>query len=170
MAGVLLSIAVLFFLLLFFFLFSSFYLEGDTRVPVLKFRWPPFGDGAIFFDGEWKLRFKILVISKIINLEDGSLGRKSKTQKRPKEKVSKRGPEITFRRLILLVVRILRTTKVHNCRLALDTGDFVRNAQLYPLITLPGAKGHLHINFHGENYFYFSLSNRPWNILYAWFK
>jgi hypothetical protein len=56
---------------------------------------------------------------------------------------------------------------VEEWRLAMDTGDYILNARLFPLNFLPGCRNHLHINFLEENYLYLKIRNYPWKIIYA---
>ncbi len=66
--------------------------------------------------------------------------------------------------------RVLATFRVEQWQLAIDTGDYVLNAQLYPVNFLPRCYGHLQINFTGENYGYIRIRNRPWQLLYAYLR
>lgn len=75
-----------------------------------------------------------------------------------------------IRQLLKKAVRIIKTFRVTEWRLAVDTGDHTRNAQLYPLNFLPGTFRHLQINFRDENYLVLKIRNRPWKILYAFLR
>jgi len=73
-------------------------------------------------------------------------------------------------RALKLAVRIIRSFRVHYWQWALDTGDNTLNAKLYPVNYLPGCYGHLKVNFIGDNYLGFRISNRPWRVLWALIK
>lgn len=64
------------------------------------------------------------------------------------------------------VLQILKSFKVKLFRLDLDTGDYVRNAQLwsaYPILNQ--FPGRININFEGKNELLLSLQNRPIYII-----
>lgn len=63
-------------------------------------------------------------------------------------------------------LQILKSFKIKLFRLDLDTGDFVRNAQLwsaYPILNQ--FPGRININFEGKNELLLSLQNRPIHII-----
>lgn len=68
------------------------------------------------------------------------------------------------------IIRVIKTFRVTRWQLAVDTGDYVRNAQLYPLNYTKYTFNHLYINFTGENYLTLTIRNRPWKIIYALLK
>ena len=63
--------------------------------------------------------------------------------------------------------KVIRSFRVSQWQLAIDTGDAAETARLYGLNFLPMAHGHLQINFSGQNYFLCEIRNRPWRILLA---
>lgn len=63
-------------------------------------------------------------------------------------------------------VRVLKTFKIKQFVLNIDTGDCIYNAKLYPLFTfLSYRKGNFNINFVGRNQLVLHLKNRPIYIL-----
>ncbi len=68
------------------------------------------------------------------------------------------------------MIRVLRTFRVTEWRVAIDTGDYARNAQLYPMNFLPYAFKHLDINFRDENFLVLRIRNRPWKMIYAFLR
>jgi len=72
--------------------------------------------------------------------------------------------------MLLKAARMARTFHILEWKLAIDTGDYTRNAQLYPLNFMPGAFSHLQVNFRDENYLVLKISNRPWKIVYAFLR
>ncbi len=64
--------------------------------------------------------------------------------------------------------RLLQSFRIKAFRLELDTGDPIRNAQLYPLFFLIGQYGgNLGINFTGHNSLKLQVVNRPIHIIRA---
>ena len=81
----------------------------------------------------------------------------------------KSNPKVTYKKLRKRgqwVIRFLRSFKIKEFRLNVDTGDFVRNARLYPIF---GFVNHYYlpcsINFQGVNTLVLDLRSRPWNII-----
>ena len=67
-------------------------------------------------------------------------------------------------------IRMVRTFRLVEWHLAIDTGSYSRNAQLYPLNFFTGTPGHLHVNFNDENFVALKLRNRPWKLLFAFLR
>jgi len=65
---------------------------------------------------------------------------------------------------------MLRTCRVEEWQLAIDTGDYALNAQIYPLNFVPALHHHLGINFNNKNYLYMKIRNSPVRILYAYLR
>ena len=153
-------------LLLVWFLISPVVLEVDTRVPYAAFRWLSIGNARIWHEeDEWWLRIQFLFFHKKMRVAAmKGKPRKAKTitdKRRPHKKVS-RG------RLLAKLLGVIKTCRVTEWRLSIDTGDYVRNAQLYPLNFLPYAFRHLEVNFTDENYLVLKLRSRPWKMMYAY--
>lgn len=161
------GIVIFLLFILFLLLLSPFSLEVDTRIPGAFFYWQNIGHAAIWYDEEWKLSIQLFFYSKtmrILELKKKSGKKKTAVQKK---KTIKEGSRF---RNIQKMVRVLKTFHVTEWKLALDTGDYTRNAQLYPLNFIPYAAEHLHINFTGETYLLLKTRNRLWNILIAYFR
>jgi hypothetical protein len=146
-------------------LISPLRLEIDTRVPRASLSWFSIAAAQIWYDKEWWFRFRVLFFQKTIRLEAARSG--SKTLPRAQAKPGRRKhPRFRFRKII----RLLRTFRVRQWTLAIDTGDFVRNGQLYALNFAPSLANHLFINFSGESYLVLVITNRPWKIIYAFLR
>jgi hypothetical protein len=148
-------------------LFSPFEIEIDTRIARAALRWISIGNAYIWYENEWWLSFQILFYHKTIRFSEIKLKPKKitgdKTRQKPKRKMK-------MSRLLKISLRVIKTFRVKEWQLAIDTGDNVRNAQLYPLNFMRFAGNHLHINFMDENYFRLKVRNRPWKILYAFLR
>jgi len=63
-------------------------------------------------------------------------------------------------------LRLLKTFKVKQFVLEIDTGDCIYNAKLYPIFAFLNYRtGSFNINFTGKNHFLLCLENRPIYIL-----
>lgn len=162
-------IAIVIFLLfvLLLFLLSPLSMEIDTRIPVASLYWQNIGSAAIWYDDKWRLSMRLFFYSKTMSIHElkNKPGKKKTTLQ--KKKLRKKGSRF---QKVKKLLRVLQTFRVTEWKLALDTGDFTRNAQLYPLNFIPYAAEHLHINFTGETYLLVKIRNRPWNILIAYFR
>ena len=118
----------------------------------------------VYEGGKWWLKISVFFFFKRWELEELIFKPKKKVKKtRPKKKTdySKR-----FRKLLNLI----KTFRVTKCRIAIDTGDDVRNAWLYSLNFYPGISRHLCVNFFDENYLLLEIQNAPWKMVYALMK
>lgn len=153
-----LIIIIVFIGLLIWILFSPVIILIDTRVPSVKLKWSGIGSVRIWCDEEWLLTFRIFFVQKVINLQ-----RLKKTPEKKRNKNKKRKRNIPAHRLI----RLIKTFRIKKWKLALDTGDYVSDARLFPLNYAPYLWGNIHINFNEENYLFLEITNRPWKIFYA---
>ena len=61
----------------------------------------------------------------------------------------------------------MKTFRVTKWELAIDTGDSLRNAWLYPLNFHPGMGRHFCVNFFDETYLLLEIRNAPWRMVRA---
>lgn len=163
----LISILSFFLLVLLLLLLSPFSVVVDTRVPAATFKWQNIGRAVIWYDEEWRLYIQLFFYSKTTSI------RQLKNKSAKKKKASKKAKENKKRNTFLQInklLRVLKSFRVTEWELAIDTGDYTRNAQLYPLNFIPYAFEHLQINFTGDNYLLLKIRNRPVNILVAYFR
>ncbi|MEQ1677535.1 MAG: hypothetical protein ABL876_12580 [Chitinophagaceae bacterium] len=161
----LIGIAAFLVLILCWLLIAPLLLEVDTRVPQASFRWRSIGKMRIWYDGDWRLSMQVLFFRKTICLSEMKSKPRPEKVAAPKRKRKKNG-----KKTMLKMIRVLRTFRVTEWRLAIDTGDYTRNAQLYPMNFLPYAFKHLDINFRDENYLVLQIRNRPWKMIYAFLR
>lgn len=140
-------------------------MEIDTRVPHAGLRWVSIGNVKIWYDEEWWISIEIFFFRKTIRFSN----MKSKSRKAVKTKVKKKQKGKTISNLVK-IIRVIKTFRVTEWHLAVDTNDSILNAQLYPLNYWRGIYGHLHINFNEENFLFVRIRNRPWKILYAFIR
>lgn len=151
-------------LLLVWLLLAPLQLEIDTRKPAATIKWISIGSAAIWYDEEWWLSFRVFFFHKTIRLASMKAKPKKITGRRVKK--TKRKPKGILKKMI----RVLRSFRVMEWRLAVDTGDYALNAQLYPLNFFCRLQQQLVVNFSGENYLYLRIQNRPAKMLYAFLR
>lgn len=161
------GILLFFLLLIVWVLCSALVLQVDTRVMQADMRLGYMASASIWYDSEWRLGVRVFFFRKTMRL--AGLKRSTGKKKTVRRKRSPR-KKMNARRFIKKMLRVLRTFRITQYELAIDTDDYVLNAQLYPLNFLPYAKGHLLVNFNNENYLALTVRNRPWKILYAFFR
>jgi len=163
----LIGIVVFLLLILCWLLISPLVINIDTRIPNAGIRWVSIGNARIWFEEEWWLSMRILFFRKTFRLAEIK-GKPRKTKVRKEIKESKRKTNIN--RMMMKIVRVIKTFRVTKWELAVDSGDYSRNAQLYPLNFLPYTFKHLYVNFRDENYLLLTIRNRPWKILYSFLR
>jgi len=148
-------------------LISPVVIKVDTMIPMTELRWVSIGNVRIWYETEWWLSFRILFFQKTIRFSE--MKRKSK---KIKDTASKKKPKkkIKISRMLKKLTRVIKTFRVTEWQLAIDTGDSTRNAQLYPLNYLPYTFEHLRINFRDENFLLLKIRSSPWKILYAFLR
>ena len=98
-------------------------------------------------------------------------GIKSKPANKKTPAVKKKSAKRTTTKILFVkILRVLKTFRVTAFTLALDTGDNVLNAQIFPLIFFPPVRRHVFINFTGDNFLILKMRNRPWKMLCAFLK
>jgi hypothetical protein len=148
-----------------FLLFSRIVVEVDTRIAKAELRWQGIGTVKVWYEDGWLLSMKVRFYQKTFRFAD--MKKKSKTLKdRPRKKRNKRAGTM---RMLRKTIKVIKTFRVIEWRLAIDTSDYSSNAQLYPLNFARRNFGHLNINFRDENFLVLKIHNRPWKILYAFF-
>jgi hypothetical protein len=163
----LISILLVLLLLISWILLAPLVIQLDTRIPEAGLRWKSIGQVKIWHDGEWWLSMQLLFYRKTIRMD----GRKSNPKKNSTVPASGKQPKKRkISHLFTRIVRVITSFRVKEWKLVVDTGDYTRNAKLYPLNFMPYTHEHLFINFNGENYLALQIMNRPWKILYAFLR
>ncbi len=143
---------------------SPLLLELDTKSASARFTWPGIGKASVWYDGEWWLFFRVFFFRKKMKLSGHPTKKEIPVRAAGEKKKPSR--KISFGKLI----RCIKTFRVEEWKLALDSGDYTINAQLYPLNFMAGLRGHLNINYMEENSLYLKIRNYPWKILYAFIR
>lgn len=161
--GILLGLVLIFCWLL----LSVVVVELDTRVPEMSLQWISIGEARIWHEEEWCLQFRILFYKKTIQIEKIKI-----KPKKAKETVGKKKSKksVNIRRLWNKIIRVIKTCRVQDWELAIDTGDFTKNAQLYPVNFLPYTFNHVHVNFSDHNHLFLKIRTRPWKMIVAFIR
>ncbi|OQP58173.1 hypothetical protein A3860_07565 [Niastella vici] len=141
------------------------YIEIDTRVPEANLRWVSVGQCRIWFQQEWLLNVQILFYRHTFRLS-AQTGKK----KKPAEKKARAAKPKNMLPKLKKGWQVLRSCTVQQWQLSIDTGDFAKNAELYPFTFYPALCGHLRINFTNENYFFIRIHNQVWKMLMAYLR
>ena len=145
---------------------SPFELQVDTRTPQAFVKWFSIGQALVIFENEtWWLKIRILFFSKRWEMEKLVFGRKKKT-KRPKPAKEKRKRRISLQKFL----RLVRTFRILQWQIAIDSGDVTKNAWLYALNFYPATRHHVFINYTDENYVLLKIRNTPWKLIVAFMR
>ncbi len=159
------------FLLLAWLLLSPLDLRIDTQNNLYFLRWRYLARAEVLSDdgpglavrlwvGPFRWRFDLL-----------EWAGKEKTEKPKPEKKEKAKRKKSRMPKWATIRRIIRTFRVRRCFVDLDTGDYTRNAWLFPLFyLLRRPRAAVRVNFQGRNEVDLWIQNRPINVLIAFLK
>lgn len=160
-------IPIFLFLILCWLFLAPLELQIDTRTPQASLRWISIGKAILVYESDkWWLRLNVLFFHKQWDLEKLILEKRKKTKRqrpRKKKKVHKTGRLKKF-------FNLAKSFRIIKWQLAMDTGDVIKNAWLYPLNFSRYTRQHLYINFVDENYLVMIIRNAPWKMAYAFLK
>ncbi len=89
----------------------------------------------------------------------------SKTLKTDKPKKTGKKPKKSKAFPLQLIIDILRSFRVRQFKLQIDTDDYVWNAWLFtPVYLIPGLRRHISINFMGRNGLVLQIENQLWRL------
>ena len=116
--------------------------------------------------GTWWLDLKVFFFHKQWNLGKLIFGtRKKKTSKNDNKKAAMKKTN-----QVKKFLNVVRTFRVTEWQIAVDTGDVAKNAWLYALNFTTHMRRHLRINFTDENYMLLVIHSAPWKLAYAYLK
>src|SRR5438046_9872497 len=116
-------------LLLGLLLFSLIIVEVDTRIAKAELRWQGIGMVRVWYEDGWWLSMKVPFYRKTFRFVD--IKKESKAPKDQSRK--KRNKRPGMMRMLRKSIKVIKTFRVIEWRLAIDTGDYSSNAQLYHL-------------------------------------
>jgi hypothetical protein len=160
--GVWVIILILPFLILGWLLLAPLQIQIDTRIPEISFRWISIGRAKLIFEEDkWWLKISVLFFFKRWDIEELIFKSNKKVNTlKPKRRVRKY-------KWLSKLFNLTTTFRVTKWQIAMDTGDYARNAWLYPLNFYAATRHHLYINFLDENYFLLEIRNSPWKLIMA---
>lgn len=132
----------------------------------MRLRWVMVGRAMVEYDEKWSLKVNVLFFHKQWDLEKIIFKEKKKRRRVHPRKKKKKGKENRLSKFL----NVLKSFRITKWQLAIDTGDTVKNAWLYPLNFSVHSWNHLRINFTDENYLVLVIRNTPWKIAYAVLK
>lgn len=136
--------------------------EIDTGHAIYRARWRGvLGVTAVPDSGKWRWFLRMFFWEN--ELRPG--GAKPSIRK---PRANKKRPPMALKRILSLAKNLFQAMKIRHFRLDWDTGDFVANAQLYPLFhALSNRKRQLAINFNGREELEILLQTRLWYLTRA---
>ena len=162
---VLLIIIILLTRIIIWLLTAPVYIEIDTRISEAKVRWTPIGRCTIWYRQEWLLYVRVPFYRHTFRLAAPTFQKKKPTEKKAKPAQRKNIP-----RKLRKGWQVLQSCTVQQWQLSIDTGDYAKNAVLYPLTFYPALYGHLMISFTNESYFFIRIRNQLWKILVVYLR
>lgn len=159
-----LSIGLALVLLVIILLYTPLNIAIDTRSNLYQLRWRGLFKANIEYDAKEVIRARVTVL--FMTFRVFPLNYMSSNRKAPKKRAGskKRRRRMSFNK----VLRIVRSFKVDQFVLNLDTGSVLLNARLYPLVALlQHFRHHIGVNFTGQNVLVLRIRNRPIDILKA---
>lgn len=155
-------------LLLGLLLWLPFQVEIDTERNVYRAKWTGiFGIRGMPGERRWRWFFHLFF------WETEWRPRQEKPKRQPAKKpvAKKKKPAFTLRQGWALAKNLRRAIKVKRLHVNWDTGDFVRNAYLYPIFhALSRGRRDLQINFFGKQELAISLQTRPYQVAGAFLR
>jgi hypothetical protein len=155
-------------MLIVFLLLNPFELHVNTWTGVVYLRWRGIVSARLAGEVEDPaLRLWVMGWRKEIRFLEmgGGSEEKEKSRKKDRKKAKrKRAGWFTWS----LALRLLRTFRVKTFDLLLDTDDYVMNAFLFPVFSrFSGRSRQLKINFSGRNELVLIVTNRIWDLVWA---
>jgi len=141
-------------------------LNIDTEKAIAVFNWRRVGYIGIWYEDEWWVSMRVFFYRKKIPFS--RIKKRSKKNNNTIKSSDKR--RLKTKRNIEKLIAVAKTLQVMEWQLAIDMGEFSRNARLYPLNFLSCTYDHLNINFQNKNFLIIKIKGWPWKMLYAFLK
>jgi hypothetical protein len=144
-------------------LLAPFSLYLDTYRDDYCLRWRSLGSARLLLlEGELAIRLHIGPWRR--DLYPLRPSAKQKTANQHKEQLPKKKRSFPWRKM----QRVLQSFTIRELHLEIDTGDYARNAWLYPLVyAIKPLRQHVQVNFLGRNEGVLVVENRLWKIAWA---
>ena len=163
--GVLIGLMLLILMVLAILFLLPLSLVIDTEKALFYVRWSVVLSVQLHAD-ERGWNWAVRLFNRPMSLPTGG-NQSSKNKTKPAKK--KKGTHFfTMRRVGLLFKYLSQAVRIKQLKINWDTGDFVRNAQLYPLFSV-ASRGPvwLNINFMGQQELIIRLQTRLYRLMYA---
>jgi hypothetical protein len=140
-------------------LWLPFDVEIDTHHGIYQARWRGiFSIRLVPAEERWQWFYKLFFWENPLHFKQQKPRPKKSAAKKSKSKIS-------FKQVLALFKNLLHAIKIKRFRLDIDTGDYVRNAQLYPLFHILSKPGRQYrINFMGKEELEILLQTRLWHL------
>ena len=137
----------------------------DTGQGMLEIRWWGLGAAGLYHTGDDLLfRFRIFFWKKEIDLLTWQPTKKKKKAKKAKKKKKRGKIPMSLRKFR----RLLKTFKILEWELDLDTDNYLVNGWLYPVFYFLNRAGkRFQINYRGRFYWRMVIENRGYRVLWA---
>ncbi|HLO81054.1 MAG TPA: hypothetical protein VK166_08850 [Chitinophagaceae bacterium] len=161
----LLGLLMLILLLITWLMTAPLEMKLDTRIPAAELTWKTIARARVWYEHAWLIRFRIFFFSKTVRLTE-----LKRSPGKAKKVTARKSKPSRLKNMPGRFLNVVRSFTVTECTLAMDTGDYTTNARLYFLNYAPLTRGHLFMNFNDENYLVLKIRNRPWKIIFAFFR
>lgn len=163
----LIGILLFLFLIICWLLIAPLVMIIDTTRPIASIKWVTLGSAKIWYEEEWWVSMRIPFYRRTWRLADLLKKKPIKKVEAKKKSPSKKLPLSKKMEKFWFIIKSFRVRK---WQLAIDTGNPVRNAQLYPLNFYPGAERHILVNFNDDNFLILEIVNRPLKMIIAFLR
>ncbi|TND01480.1 MAG: hypothetical protein FD123_4251 [Bacteroidetes bacterium] len=168
----LLILLVLILSVIFYLLLAPFFIIIDTNTGLFQFRFHRLADFRLVLnENEMMLYMRIAWWKKESDLLNPG-ERKKRLPAPVKTKKRKRRKPVPFRKIMRMVIAVIRSFRVKQCYISIDTGNMPLNGILYPWFFLLSRRTgqNIMINFRGEETIVLRLQNSLGRIAWAMIK
>jgi hypothetical protein len=163
---------VIVFSVVIYFLFAPFFVEIDSNTGLFRIRFHHLAKvDFVFRESSIFLKVKVAWWQKEIDLlEKKPLKRKKELPVAAGKELKKKEKEFSFRKMLRKIKGVMKSFRVRQCFITIDTGDMPANGILYPWFwLLSRATGQtVLINFWGENEIVLKIENSVARMLRAY--
>jgi hypothetical protein len=145
-------------------LIAPIVLTIDSMRLCVELRWWSIGHMHLLTEnGRWTLKFRVWFYSKQLLID--SMGRKASGKNQSRHRKKKTGKSL--RKWMNTALHVLKTFRISQCTVSVDTGDAVMNSWMHIGYVSPLIRNHVNINYSSQNKVFIQVRNRPIRILYA---
>ena len=147
-------------------LFAPISIKADTYRSEYYLSWRGIGKAELIpLADDILIRLRIVFWKKDFYPLHPPAAKEKKKVKPEREKKGKSQSALPFRRII----QVLKSFHIKYFRLEVDTGDYIWNAYLWPLVYgINPLRRHVAVNYQGRNECRLLIRNRAWRMAWAW--